>query len=313
MLGVVVRRLLLAIPLMLVVSLIVFVLGSLAPGSVAESMLGANATPEAVKELNHKLGADQPVLVQYAAWLRHALSGDLGTSITDGRPVTDILATRMPVTLSLSLGALLLVIVLGASAGMLAAVRGGFIGRAVEVLAVLVRGLPSFWIAMIAALIFGVQLAWLPVSGYVPFAESPTGWARSLVLPVAVLGLGEAALVAIVARAEMLAAMRSDYVRSLRANGYPWKRIVFKHIAKNAGGPVLTMVSLVFVGLLGGTILMEQIFAMPGLGTQMVTSTSTHDLPVIQGLTVFYTVMVVVIFLLTDIGHGLLNPKVVSR
>ena len=213
-------------------------------------------------------------------------------------------------TLSLALGALLLVIVLGVSVGTLAAVRGGFVGRVVEVLAVLVRGLPSFWLAMIAALIFGVNLAWVPVSGYVPFGDSPSEWARSLVLPVVVLGFGEAALVAIVTRAEMLAAMRSDYVRSLRANGYPWKRIVFKHIAKNAAGPVLTMVSLVFVGLLGGTILMEQIFAMPGLGTQMVSSTTKHDLPVIQGLAVFYTAMVVVVFLLTDIAHGLLNPKV---
>ncbi len=313
MLGVVLRRLLLAIPLMVIISLIVFVLGSLAPGSVAESILGSSATPEAVEELNRRLGADRPVLVQYGSWLSQAFGGDLGTSVASGRPVTEILAARMPVTLSLSLGALLLVIVLGISVGMVAAVRGGVIGRIVEVLAVLVRGLPSFWIAMIAALVFGVHLMWLPVSGYVPFGQSPADWARSLVLPVAVLGLGEAALVAIVARAEMLAAMRSDYVRSLRANGYPWKRIVFKHIAKNAAGPVLTMVSLVFVGLLGGTVLMEQIFGMPGLGTQMVTSTATHDLPVIQGLAVFYTAMVVVIFLLTDIAHGLLNPKVVAR
>jgi peptide/nickel transport system permease protein len=313
MLGVVLRRLLLAIPLMVIISLIVFVLGSLAPGSVAESILGSSATPEAVEELNRRLGADRPVLVQYGSWLSQAFGGDLGTSVASGRPVSEILAARMPVTLSLSVGALLLVIVLGISVGMVAAVRGGVIGRIVEVLAVLVRGLPSFWIAMIAALIFGVHLMWLPVSGYVPFDQSPAEWARSLVLPVAVLGVGEAALVAIVARAEMLAAMRSDYVRSLRANGYPWKRIVFKHIAKNAAGPVLTMVSLVFVGLLGGTILMEQIFGMPGLGTQMVTSTATHDLPVIQGLAVFYTAMVVVVFLLTDIAHGLLNPKVVAR
>ena len=313
MLGVVVRRLLLAIPLMVIISLVVFVLGSLAPGSVAESILGSNATPDSVKELNHQLGADRPILVQYGSWLSHAFSGDLGTSITSGRPVTEILSARMPVTLSLAFGALLLVIALGVTVGMVAAIRGGFIGRIMEFLAVLVRGLPSFWIAMVAALIFGVNLAWFPVSGYVPFADSPADWARSLVLPVAVLGLGEAALVAIVTRAEMLASMRSDYVRSLRANGYPWKRIVFKHIAKNAAGPVLTMVSLVFVGLLGGTILMEQIFCMPGLGTQMVSSSGTHDLPVIQGLAVFYTAMVVIIFLVTDIAQGLLNPKVMAR
>jgi len=310
MLGIVARRLLLAIPLMFVISLVVFVLGSLAPGTAGQAILGPTASPEAVAELNAQLGVNRPVMVQYWDWLQKALTGDLGTSIKSGLPVTDTIIARIPVTMSLTMGAMLLVIVLGATVGAIAAIRGGFIGRVAEVLAVLSRGLPSFWLALIAALVFGVNLAWLPVSGYVPFGDSPSGWAQSLVLPVAVLGLGEAALIAIVTRAEMLAAMRSDYVRSLRANGYPWKRIVFKHIAKNAGGPVLTMVSLVFVGLLGGTILMEQIFAMPGLGTQMVSSTTTHDLPVIQGLTIFYTAMVVIVFLFTDIAQGLLNPKV---
>lgn len=313
MLAVITRRLLLAVPLMLCISLVVFVLGSLAPGTIAGAILGPQATPDQIAELNAELGVDRPVLAQYWMWLQNALSGDLGESLVSGRSVTEILGLRLPVTLSLTFGALLLVVVLGTSVGAIAAVRGGFIGRIAEVLAVLARGLPSFWLALIAALVFGVNLAWLPVSGYVPFGDSPSEWARSLVLPVAVLGLAEAALVAIVTRAEMLAAMRSDYVRSLRANGYPWKRIVFKHIAKNAAGPVLTMVSLVFVGLLGGTILMEQIFAMPGLGAQMVSSTGSHDLPVIQGLTVFYTAMVVIVFLLADIAQALLNPKVRSQ
>jgi peptide/nickel transport system permease protein len=313
MLAVVARRLILAIPLMFVISLIVFVLGSLAPGSVGQAILGPTASPQSIAKLNAQLGADRPVMARYWDWLQNALTGDLGTSVKSGVPVTDTITARIPVTMSLTLGALLIVIVLGTSVGAIAAVRGGFIGRMAEVLAVLSRGLPSFWLALVAVLVFGVNLAWLPVSGYVPFVDSPSGWAQSLVLPVAVLGLAEAALIAIVTRAEMLAAMRSDYVRSLRANGYPWKRIVFKHIAKNASGPVVTMVSLVFVGLLGGTILMEQIFAMPGLGTLMVSSTSTHDLPVIQGLAVFYTAMVVIVFLLTDIAQGLLNPKVRSQ
>jgi peptide/nickel transport system permease protein len=313
MLGVVARRLLLGIPLLAVMSLIVFVLSSLAPGTVGQAILGPTASPEAIEQLNVQLGANRPVMVQYGDWLHHALTGDLGTSVTSGLSVTETIASRIPVTLSLAVGALLLVIVLGTAAGAIAAVRGGVIGRVAEVLAVLGRGLPSFWLALIAALIFGVNLAWVPVSGYVPFGDSPSGWAKSLILPVVVLGVAEAALVAIVTRAEMLAAMRSDYVRSLRANGYPSKRIVLKHIAKNAGGPVLNMVSLVFVGLLGGTILMEQIFGMPGLGTQMVSATTKHDLPVIQGLAVFYTAMVVLVFLLTDIANGLLNPKVRSR
>jgi peptide/nickel transport system permease protein len=310
---VIVRRLLLAVPTMLVVSLLVFVLGSLAPGSVADAVLGVGATREAVAELNSQLGFDQPVLVQYWNWLRQALTGDLGTSIFDGRSVVSLLVARMPVTLSLAIGALIVVLVVGTGVGALAAIRGGMIGRIVEVFSILMRGLPNFWLAMIAVLVFGVYLLWVPVSGYVPFTDSPVDWFRSIILPVSVLGLAEASLVAIVTRAEMLAAMRSDFVRSLRANGYPWKRIVFRHVAKNAAAPVLTMVSLVFVGLLGSTILMEQIFGMAGLGTQMVTSATKHDLPVVQGLAVFYTGVVVVVFLLNDIAHATLNPKVVAR
>jgi peptide/nickel transport system permease protein len=205
------------------------------------------------------------------------------------------------------------IVAVGVSAGAVAAVRGGPIGRFAEVLAVLGRGLPSFWLALVAVYLFGVTLAWVPVAGYVPFVVSPSDWARSLILPVVVLGVGEAALIAIVTRAEMLTGMSSDYVRSIRSNGYPWKRIVFKHIAKNAAGPVLTMLSLVFVSLLGGTILMEKIFGMPGLGTEIVNATTKHDLPVIQGLTLFYTSMVIIVFLVTDILTGLLNPKVRSR
>lgn len=309
----VLRRLLLAVPLLFLVSMLVFVLASLAPGSVAESVLGVGATPEAVAELNRQLGVDQPVMTQYWNWLTSALQGDLGQSVLDGRSVTDLLMARMPVTLSLAIPALLVVLVLGVGTGMVAAVRGGFVGRLVEIGAILVRGIPNFWLAMVAVLLFGVKLMWVPVSGYVPMTESPGGWLRSIVVPVIVLGSVEAALVAIVTRAEMLNAMRSDYVRSLRANGYSWRRIVFKHIGKNAAPPILTMVSLVFVSLLGSTILMEQIFGMAGLGTQMVTATRDHDLPVIQGLVVFYTAVVVVVFLINDIAHAVLNPKVVAE
>ncbi|MFP3581517.1 ABC transporter permease [Arthrobacter sp. SIMBA_036] len=313
MLSVVIRRLIVAVPLMGVISLIVFVLSSLAGGSVGQAILGPTASAESVAALNAKLGADRPVLVQYVDWLGHAITGDLGSSVVSGVPVADTIASRIPVTMSLAVGALLLVIILGVTSGAIAAIRGGITGRLAEVLAVLGRGLPSFWLALIAVLVFGVNLAWLPVSGYVPFADSPSGWIQSLILPVVVLGVSEIALVAVVTRAEMLSAMRSDYVRSLRANGYPWKRIVFKHVAKNAAAPVLTMVSLVFVSLLGGTILMEQIFGMPGLGTLMVSATTKHDLQVIQGLAVFYTAMVVVVFLLTDIASGFLNAKARAR
>ncbi|MFJ4222834.1 ABC transporter permease [Microbacterium sp. NPDC089695] len=316
MMHVVIRRLLWTVPLLLAVSLLTFLLASLAPGSPAETMLtggGGGATPEEIAALNRELGLDRPVLVQYWSWLTGALTGDLGVSIYTGQAVGLIIQSRLPITLSLTLLTLVLVIVVGISLGVLAAIRGGALAQILEVGAVLLRSIPNFWLAIVLVAVFGAQLMWFPVSGYVDFATSPELWLSSLVLPVLALALGEIALVAIITRAEMQNAMRSDFVRGLRANGIPGARIVFAHVLRNAASPVLTILSLTVVGLMGGTILMEQVFGMAGLGAQMVKSVSQHDLPVLQGLVVFYTLIVVVVFLVNDLASAYLNPKVRTR
>ncbi len=313
MLTVVLRRILWTIPFLVVVSLFSFVLASLAPGSTAESILGIGATPDAIAALNKQLGLDRPVLEQYWTWLTHAVRGDLGNSVVDNRSVTDVITTRLPATLSLTIIALIGAVVLGLLIGIYTSIRGGIVARIIDMLSTVLRGVPNFWLALVLISLFAVEIRVFPVSGYVPFASDPSMWISSLVLPVFALGIGQVALVAIVVRAEMLTVFRSDFIRSLRANGISNRRILLTHSLKNAAGPVLTIVSLLFVGLLGGTIPIEQVFGIGGLGSQMVTSVGQHDLPVIQGLVVFYTVVVVIVFLLNDLAHSWVNPKVVAR
>ena len=316
MLRVISQRIVWMIPLVVVVTFLSFFLASLSPGSVAQSLLSGGstaATPEAIAQLNHELGYDRPVIEQWLSWIAAAVRGDLGTSVFTNQPVAEIIASRLPVTLSLVIPALIIDLVLGIWIGMWTAIRGGAVARIVEVFSVFLRAIPNFWLALILVTFFAVRLLWLPVSGFVPFSDSPVEWLRSLILPVAALSLGDIALIAIVTRAEVLVVLRSDFVKGLRANGIPARAILFRHVLKNALPPVLTMGSLVLVGLLGGTILAEQVFGMAGMGSQMVTSTNQHDLPVIQGIVMFYTLVVVVVFLLNDIALALINPKVVAR
>jgi peptide/nickel transport system permease protein len=309
-LKVVLRRLVWTAPFLLVVSLFSFVLSNLAPGSSAETMLGIGATPDAVAALEAEMGLDQPMVVQYWRWLSGVLTGNLGASLYDYRPVTQVLYLRLQPTLSLTILALLIIIILGIAVGIFTAVRGGLAARIIDVIASLLRGVPNFWLAMVLMSIFAVKFRLFPVAGYVPISASTTEWLRALTLPVVALGIGQVAQVAIVVRAEMLQAFRSDFLRSLRANGISDAKIIYRHCLKNVAAPVLTIINLIFVSLLGGTILVEQVFGIGGLGTQMVTSVTQQDLPVVQGIVLFYTVVVVAVFLVNDILLELVNPKV---
>ncbi|WP_326731661.1 ABC transporter permease [Streptomyces phaeochromogenes] len=311
MLHVVSRRLLSAVPLLLVVSVLSFVLGSFAPGNVAESMLGEGATPQAVAKLNHQLGLDQPLLQRYWDWLSAAFHGDLGSSTFSGQPVTSLIADRLPVTLSLTILALVISIVIGVAAGAIGAIFGGVVARMMDSVSVLMLSIPNFWLGTVMIAVFAVQFRLFPASGYVPFGNSPSAWLSSLVMPVFCIAVVAIATIALNTRGAMLAALRSDFVRSLRANGIPARSVLFKHVLRNAGGLVLTIVSMLFVGLLGGTVLMEQVFGMAGLGSLATSATNQHDLPVVQGLVVLYTLIVIVVFALNDVALAYLNPKVV--
>jgi peptide/nickel transport system permease protein len=306
----VVRRLVLAIPLLFVVSATSFVLLSLTPGDAANQILGPHATPEQYAALRKALGLNLPVYDQYLNWLKHALHGDLGTSLITGQTVTQAIGERLPTTLSLMFWSLLVSVVFGVGIGVFSAVRGGRVGRAADTVALVGYSLPSFFIAAELIVLFAVDRPWFPASGYTPFSTSPVQWVRSLVLPVAALSFYGIASVARLTRESMLDALASEHVRMARANGLPARSIVFRHALKNASIPVLTVLGIVTVGLLGGTVLVENVFAMPGVGVLVVNAAVQGDLPVVQGVAVVFTLIVVFVNLVIDLAYSWLDPRV---
>ena len=304
------RRLVLAIPLLFVVSALSFLLVSLTPGDAARQILGTNPPPGAYPKLRHALGLDLPIQEQYWRWLTHAVRGDLGDSLITSEGVTHSIDARVPVTLSLMLCALLVTLVVGVLLGLLSAVRGGVAGRLIDGLALVGFALPSFWIGAVLIAMFSVRLRWFPVVGYVSFSQSPGSWLRSLALPVLALALHAVAAVAKQTREAVLDVLSSEFIRMARANGISSASIVFRHTLKNAGIRIVTVVGLLAVSLLGGTVLVESLFALPGMGGLAVNAALQHDLPVVQGIVVYFTLMVVVINLVIDLTYSWLNPRV---
>ena len=280
-LKVVTRRLLMAGPLLFAVSALTFLLVSLTPGDAAAEILGSEASPQTYAKLRHALGLDLPPHEQYLRWVQAALRGDLGASVFSSESVAESLAARAPVTLSLVAGALVVSVVVGVGFGVISAVWQGAIGRAIDTVALVGWALPAFWVGAMLIVVFAVELKVLPATGYVPITESPAGWARSLILPVAALSLAGVAAVTKQTREAMLDALGSEYVRMARANGIRPGSVWFKHALKNAGIRIVTILGLLAVTLLGGTVLVETVFAVPGLGSLAVTASLQHDLPMV--------------------------------
>lgn len=310
---VVIRRILVAVPLLFAVSALSFLLVSLTPGDAADEILGTTATPAEYRALRRALGLNLPVWEQYWRWLRHAITGDLGTSLFTGQPVSQAISQRLPVTLSLIIGSLLVSVIAGMAIGVFSAIRGGVVGRAVDALALLGFSLPAFWVGVELIVLFAVKFAWFPATGYVPIAQSVGGWLRSLVLPVCALSLYGVAATAKQTRDAMLDVLGSEYIRIARANGISARSIIFRHALKNASMRIVTVLGIQAVGLLGGTVFVENVFALPGLGSLVVTASVEHDIPVVQGVAVYFTVIVVVINLVIDLIYTWLNPKVRLR
>lgn len=305
----VLRRLLWSLPSLAIVSALTFVLASLTPGDAARVVLGTNTDPASYEQMRDQLGLDKPLAAQYGSWLVGAVRGDLGQSVFTGEPVADIIGSRLGVTLTLILGATLLAAIAGVALGLLGAVRGGLVGRATDALAMLGMAVPTFWLGLLLILVFASRLGWFPTTGFVPFVEDPVGWLRSFTLPVLALASAGVATIAKQTRGAVLDAMGTEYVRALRANGVPSRRVVLRHCLKNAAVPVTTVVGLVMIGLLGGSILVEQVFALPGLGQVAVSATLNHDLPILVGVVTVYTLIVIVSNVLTDLGYRWLSPR----
>lgn len=309
MLRFVLKRLGLAVSQIFAISVLAFSLLYLAAGDVARTILGDNATEEQVALKTQELGLDRPLVTRYLDWLTSALHGDLGASYFTPQTVTDALLTRLPVTLTLLIGVTLLSGLIAFILGIAAGVRRGWLDKVVQVLSVLGYALPGFLVALFLVVVFAIRLEWFPATGYIPPTDSLTGWLSAITLPIIALSLGPIAAVAQQVRGAVIDVLRQDYVRTLRSRGLPEWEVIGKHVVRNASGTGMTVLGLQFVGLLGGAIVVEQIFALPGLGTVAISYTSRGDIPVVMGLLLVTSLIVTVVNLLVDIGVGLLNPK----
>ncbi|GGH48569.1 ABC transporter permease [Microbacterium album] len=310
MIRLIASRLLWSIPLLFVVSLLVFILQSLLPGDAAQILAGLNATPEQVEQLRRTLRLDQPVLVQYWHWLSGAMTGDLGTSFRNNESVTEALNGRLAVTVSLVGLATVLALVLGVGFGLVSSLGGRVARVASDVLSILGAAVPGFIIAIALVGVFSVGLGWFPANGYVRPEHGVGLWLQALVLPVIALAFANLTSVAKLTREGMKDVMQRDFVRNLRANGMSRSSIVLKHALRNASLPVVTTVGLSVVASLTSAVVLEQIFGLPGLGSLAISATFGHDIPVMQGVAVYFTLIVIGINLLLDIVYGVLNPKV---
>ncbi|MFJ6854452.1 ABC transporter permease [Streptomyces sp. NPDC091271] len=309
MLNFIARRIAAGAVLLVVISLLSYLLLSVSDADVGRQLLGQGADQAAVDAKNASLGLDRPVLVQYADWLAHAVRGDLGTSWFTSEDAGTAVAGRLPVTASLTLGVTLVTTVVSFLLGVWAGVRRGAADRFVQILGVVGYALPGFLVTLVIVLVFAVNLNWFPAIGYTPFTESPSAWLSTVTLPVLSLAVASVAGVSQQVRGAVVDVLRQDYVRTLRARGLPTSRIVFRHVLRNASAPALSVLGMQFVGLLGGAVLVEQIFGLPGIGSMTVTYTTRGDIPVIMALVMFTVIGVVLINLLVDTMIGWLNPK----
>ncbi|MFC6715438.1 ABC transporter permease [Branchiibius cervicis] len=303
------RRLIAGLALIFVISFLSYALISLAAPDVAHQILGMNASDAQVAAKQHALGLDQPMVVQYWHWLTAALRGDFGTSWFTSESVASTIMSRLPVTLSLVVVATLVTGIISWALGVAAATRRGVVDRIVQIIGVIGYALPGFLLTLLLVLVFAVQLHWFPAVGYVGLMTSPSQWLASITLPVISLSIGAIAGVSQQVRGSMLGVLDQDYVRTLQARGLSMRRVVFKHALRNASAPALTVLGLQFVGLLGGAVLVEQIFGLPGIGSMAVQYTVQGDIPIIMGLVMFSVVGVVIVNLLVDLLIGWLTPK----
>jgi len=304
-------RLAVVIPQLLIVSLLVFSLTYLVPGSVAAAILGdAAATPEAIAEVEAHLGLDQPFFVRLLDWYAAALHGDLGTSLLSGQPVTDMITQRLPATLSLVVGGLVVAVVIGMGLGIYAGIRAGQPrDRAVTGLTAFMQSVPEFWLGQILVVVFVIQLHVAPVLAWTPPSQDVGKWLAGLVLPAIALGVGTSALIARQTRTAIAEALSSRYIDTLVAAGVPRRRILWTYAFKNSLVPALAAVGLAVGVLFGVSLVMEKVFSFPGLGTLMLQSVLAKDFPVVQGVALVIGVIVIIVNMVLDISYGLINPK----
>jgi peptide/nickel transport system permease protein len=310
MVGYVARRLAFAVVTVLAASVVSFLLVHASGSSPGQITAGAGAGPAQVAAANRALGWDQPLVTQYLTWLGHAASGNLGVSLIDGHNIWSDLMNRLPVTASIAVFATVASGILGVLIGVAAAVRGGRLDRAVTFGSGVVLSLPQFWIGVVLVYLIALKAGLLPATGYVPFTTSPGQYAQSLLLPVVTLAITGTAVIARTTRTGMISALRQEHIGTLQALGTPPWRIRYIHALRFAGGPVVSVLGIQFIALFGGSIVIEQLFALPGLGQAAANAIGSSDFPAVQGVVVVATVVVVITNLLLDLVLAALDPKV---
>ena len=311
MFGFVARRLLYLVPVLVAVSLLTFLIASLLPGDLAYVILGDQATPDKVAALRHDMGLDQPIWWRYASWLGHVLQGDFGRSFRTGQTVLQAVAERMPVSIELMLLAELAALAIGIPLAIACAVRSGsafdrfMTGSAFGMLSV-----PAFLSAILLIYLFAVELRWLPATGYVPFGEDPVGNLRSFVLPALTLALGEWPVLMRVLRSDMIATLQEDYIAMARAKGLKLSRILLVHALKPSSLTLVTVTGINIGRLIGGTVIVESVFALPGIGRLLLGAIYTRDLIILQGVVLFVACGYVLMNFVVDMLYAILDPRI---
>ncbi len=311
MAGFLVRRGLEAVLTLLVASLLVFGMVAGLPGDPAQIVLGDRGTPEQLADLRAYLGLDAPVPVQYARWLARIARGDLGYSMLNGIPVTETIRRTLPVTLQLAGWAVLVVVLIALPLGVHAGTRPRSpLARALNWYHGLALAVPVFWLGILLSWFFGVKVRWVPPSGFVPFAESPAGWARSLALPALTLGAGVGSIMARFVQASLEDALGTDYVRTARSKGLRERAVVWRHALRNALVPIVTVFGIQAGFFIGGAVITEAVFAIPGVGTALWRSILTRDYLVTQSIILISIVAFVLISVATDVAYATLDPRI---
>jgi len=304
------RRLLSAIPTLILVSLFVFTLQKLLPGDPVQAMAGEERDPAVMEYLREKYRLNDPVPLQYVHWVGNVLQGDFGTSLRTEQPVTTLLASKLPVTIELAVLALIIALLIGIPTGVISAIRKGTAtDYAANVFALSGISIPHFWLGILLIMIFAVKLQWLPASGFVPLGEDVGQNLKTLILPAFVLGAGLSGALMRHTRSAMLEVLRADYVRTARAKGLFPRTVILKHALRNALMPIVTLTTLLFGELLGGAVLTEQVFSIPGFGKMIVDAVFNRDYAVVQGVVLCVAIGFLLLNLLADVLYRLINPR----
>jgi peptide/nickel transport system permease protein len=308
------RRIAVFIPTLFIVTVGVFALRSLIPGGPAEALAGPEATASQIAGISRSFGLNRPIVDQYLSWVGGLLHGDFGVSYSTSAPVSTIISQRTPATLELVLGAFVIAVVVGGGAGMWGAIRNERLGgRAIFRLSRLGLSIPDFWLATVTAGVFGLALGWVPAVGFTSISESLLGNVHSLILPMLILSVSSGALIARHVYSSMGSALRSPYVRTAWAMGLSPRTVYFRCALPNAAAPIVTFLPLVIAGLVGASIVIENVFDIPGLGSEIISSVNNRDYSVLQAIVILLALVVLVLNLFADIAMAVIDPRVRHR